>query len=136
MDAFRRLLAFVALPMMSCGVPPESRAALTREVNPGGDTELHMAAFLGLKEDVARLMKLGAPLEARNASGETPLHCAVDKSRTAVVEFLISAGADVNARTEGENPWSPLDYALDPVIRGLLRRAGGVSIHKARDEVP
>ena len=44
-------------------------------------------------------------------SSVPPLHDAAEKGDTATVKDLLSAGADPNARTEGENGWTPLHWA-------------------------
>ncbi|CAE7469751.1 PAT23 [Symbiodinium natans] len=54
-----------------------------------GFTPLHWAAELGSSSLVALLRTLGAPLDARTASGDTPLGLAVRGSRLEVVEYLV-----------------------------------------------
>lgn len=127
--ALGRLLAIATLSLASCEDTPDARSGLARIVDLAGDTELHLAAYLGQTAAVRRLLCLGAPIEARNESGETPLHLAVDKGQKEVVEVLLAAGADVNAKTACQNPSTPLDYALDDAIRSLLLKAGGLSVH-------
>ena len=134
--AVGRLLAVATLTLASCEGTPDARSGLARIVDPAGDTELHLAAYLGQADVVRRLLDLGAPIDARNECGETPLHLAVDKHQRAVVEVLLAAGADVNAKTAGQNPSTPLDYALDADIRSLLLKAGGISVHTDRRSLP
>lgn len=45
-----------------------------------------------------RLVKAGAHVNSRNRQGETALHLAVNLGRRNVTGFLISSGANVNAR--------------------------------------
>jgi ankyrin repeat protein len=48
----------------------------------------------------ARLLALGAPVNARDEHGRTPLHDAASSGLNDLASLLIDAGADVNARTE------------------------------------
>lgn len=48
---------------------------------------------------VQALVAAGAQVITRNVSGETPLHHATFAGDTAIVELLLSAGADVNVRS-------------------------------------
>jgi hypothetical protein len=84
-----------------------SRAAQVYE----GDTALHAAAF-SYSVDIARsLVALGADVRARNRRGGTPLHAAVIGSpgsetwdpaaQRAVIEYLVSVGADPDAVAVG-----------------------------------
>jgi ankyrin repeat protein len=69
----------------------------------GGNTALHMAAWLGHPETVELLVARGAPLEAKNLAGETPLslavgalaqrHRSMPQGSTQIVAILLDAGA-------------------------------------------
>ena len=64
-------------------------------------------------------------MSAKNDEDGTPLHLPADRGHTEVVELLITAGADVNAKDdEGE---TPLDQAGTswPETADLLRKHGG-----------
>jgi ankyrin repeat protein len=69
---------------------------------PGDVTVLMLAAALGLPELVARLLQAGADLNATDAQGLSPLHCATlygftarDRPRlVALLDTLLLAGAD------------------------------------------
>jgi ankyrin repeat protein len=70
----------------------------------GADLGLNAAAFHGYWRLCQFLLEQGAPVEgAPSESGETPLHAALlseDRIRhDAVVQVLLHAGADANART-------------------------------------
>ncbi|MEM8486430.1 MAG: ankyrin repeat domain-containing protein [Bacteroidota bacterium] len=58
------------------------------------------------------ILRQGLDLNFRDASGETPLHTALEldaEDRYGVIELLIEAGADVNLK--GGNDWTPAHHA-------------------------
>lgn len=59
---------------------------------------IHVAASMGLQEDVAALLKQSVFIEKRAKCKWTPLMFAIRSGYPHVVEQLLSAGADVNAR--------------------------------------
>jgi ankyrin repeat protein len=77
-----------------------------------GDTPLHRAVLYcdnGDTNSVAEsLIEMGAPINAQNNHGETPIHIAAVKHiqpASAALRVLIANGADVNARNNaGETP--------------------------------
>lgn len=50
---------------------------------------------------VEGLLELGAALDCKDKQGRTPLHFAAANGRTAVVRFLWSKAAEVDAETPG-----------------------------------
>jgi uncharacterized protein len=60
-------------------------------------TGLHAAAAKGDANEIARLVKAGANLQARDAHGRTPLMVAAFRRDVATARTLIAAGADLNA---------------------------------------
>lgn len=87
-----------------------------------GATDLHKAASLGDTEEVRRLLK-DKPhlLNVRDVNGWMPLHEAIRKGDLTNVQLIVEHGADVNARTKGEEAGAsggtPLWWAhkfLDP----------------------
>ncbi len=76
-----------------------------------GDTALHAAAFAYDVEIARELVARGADVRARNRRGAEPLHAAVmggpgaltwnPPRQQAVIEYLISVGADPNATALG-----------------------------------
>jgi len=66
----------------------------------GSFTPLMRAALFGTTDEVRKLVKCGADVNAvAKPSGITPLMCAAHNPAKAAI--LLSAGADVNARTDG-----------------------------------
>ena len=59
------------------------------------------------KGDVERVKILHAKdanlIHARDSDGSTPLHCATWKGHQAIIAFLLSFGADVNAHNSNEH---------------------------------
>ena len=95
-----------------------------------GFTPLHLAAFFGQRETVARLLELGADANAvaRNKSAVRPLHSAVVRPDLDLVRRLLEAGADVNAKQDGG--WTALAAATqhgNDALTALLREFGATS---------
>ena len=67
---------------------------------------------------IAVLVQAGADVNARDSTGETPLHRAVVEGRIPSVEALLAAGADANARDT--NGATPLFGARSATIAALL----------------
>ena len=66
----------------------------------------------------------GADINVKGTNqGMTPLHLAVNNNQKEIVELLIAAGADVNAKRTGGA--TPLDFSEGkPKIAALLRKHG------------
>jgi ankyrin repeat protein len=73
-----------------------------------GFTALHFASFFGKPEAARLLLDRGAEVDARGRGWMTgtPLHSAASGRHVDVVETLLAAGADPNARQSGG--WTPL----------------------------
>ena len=73
-----------------------------------------------------------ALISARDTDGSTPLHCATWKGHQAVVELLLSLGADVNSRNNNDH-WgtTPLHAAAHANQRAIaeLLIAHGADVH-------
>jgi len=65
------------------------------------ETALHAAAERGSKGFAIKLVQKGAIIDAVNDRGETPLIRAVMKKQLGMIDWLISVGADVNAKCTG-----------------------------------
>jgi hypothetical protein len=89
-----------------------------------GDDQIHTAAAIG---DVAGIKKQIADhysVDQRSDDEWTPLHSAAFGSQAEAIEFLLSKGADPNARTRLNE--TPLDLATDPKVLTILRQHGGI----------
>ena len=77
-------------------------------------------------------MAAGTDVNAKNISGQTPLHCSWTKE---VTELLIAKGADVNAKDN--NGSTPLHYAETKECAELLIAKGAdINAKNERDETP
>lgn len=123
----------------------------------GEDFDLHGAAFHGHWQLCQFLLEHGADgKHARAGTGETPLHAATAKHfgarSTNVVQVLLAAGADPNARTapgvetgafmrdcrtRGETPLHRAAAFAPPELIELLLRAGGhLDVRDANGDTP
>ncbi|XP_059474055.1 uncharacterized protein LOC132195835 [Neocloeon triangulifer] len=79
-------------------------------VNEDGNDSLHLACLNGKLDNVKYLLGLnGFSVEKKNWKGRTALHLAAAKGHIAVAEFLLSQGAEVNARDDDNE--TPLTLA-------------------------
>lgn len=67
----------------------------THEKNDGGNTPLHLAAYMGRVEAVQLLLAKGASVHNTNRAGNTALQWASRHNDTTIVSLLIQRGADV-----------------------------------------
>jgi ankyrin repeat protein len=100
-------------------------------VNERGMTELHLAAYHGELDWVTRCLAGGLSVHATDVAGYTPLCWAADMGvadgdREAVVEALIAAGSDVNARVGDETVLAIAKRAGNAEIVRLLVTAGAL----------
>jgi len=86
-------------------------------------TGLHVAAYFGVEEAVAELLKAAANANAKTNDGSTPLHRASRNGHDTVVQQLLGAGADANAKTnDGSTPLHDAsENGHDTVVQHLLR---------------
>lgn len=92
------------------------------------DTPVHCLQMFG------ELLRLGADIHARNADGDTALHCAVRAGSFELVKLCLSHGADVNAL--GRWDLSPLALVNDrprlDVARFLIEAGANVNYLAAK----
>ncbi|MEK6322651.1 MAG: ankyrin repeat domain-containing protein [Acidobacteriota bacterium] len=87
--------------------------------------EIIKAAKSGNLERIKALIGADPHLiHARDSDGSTPLHCAAWKGHQAVVAFLLSVGADVNAQNNnghwGTTPLHAAAHANQALIAQML----------------
>lgn len=98
-----------------------SRNAKPDTRDKAGETALMAAAQIGFIEGAQALIQYRANVNLANASGETPLHRAVQRRDAAMVRFLMQSGANP-ARTDTLAGLSPRDYAArDPRATAILK---------------
>ena len=102
--ALGRMFA-IAIALMFAAV----LAACSGEPPTLGTTPLHIAAAYNSSPAVLEfLLKAGADVNAKTASGEAPLHgAAANNPSPAVLEILIKAGADPRAINNEGRPHTP-----------------------------
>lgn len=65
-----------------------------------GETPLHRACWMSLKDHAALLIEAGANIHTPSGSGLTPLHLAVTRNATDICQMLIDKGADINSTNQ------------------------------------
>ena len=92
------------------------------EVDDEGCSPLHHAVLWGSVEMAAELLALGLDVNLPNAMGRTPImHARGDDA--AMIQLLLQAGADVNARNEQGSVLAHL-YGLSEEVSQMLYAAG------------
>ena len=113
-----------------------------------GDTALHAAAFTYDVTLAKLVVKHGADIHARNRRGATPLHAATiggpgsltwkPPRQRQMIEFLVGAGAEVDARASGEV--TPLHRAVrnrcSSAVAALLAAGADSQARNGRGSTP
>jgi|HubBroStandDraft_6_1064221.scaffolds.fasta_scaffold1015190_1 ankyrin repeat protein len=74
--------------------------------------EMLSAMVRGKLDAVKELVAQGMPLNQPFYRGRMPLHYAVEEGRTAIAQFLIEQGADIDGRVEPDSRWSGAETPL------------------------
>jgi ankyrin repeat protein len=95
-----------------CGSPP-----------PIFGTPLQIAVVQGQKAALEMLLGKKANPNLRNKEDHAPLHYAAAEGKTALVEALLRAGAEVNPQVKGgpNTGWTPLHYAVRNSHKEMLK---------------
>nr|XP_037272545.1 LOW QUALITY PROTEIN: SH3 and multiple ankyrin repeat domains protein 3-like [Rhipicephalus microplus] len=105
--------------------------AMLGVADPQGWQEVHQACKHGLVQHLEQLLFYGADMNARNASGNTPLHVCAVNDRESCARVLLFRGADPAALNfANQNPYQVA------VIAGNLGLADVIKNHKPEDVVP
>jgi len=106
------------------------------------DFRLRLYAETGKIEAFKQQLAAGANVNAKDEYGDTPLHNAALMGHKEIVEILINANADVNAKNNANNQ-TPLDNAQmnarlghqsNKEIADLLRKHGGKTAKELKAE--
>jgi len=119
----------IALVAPSVYAAPPS-AAECRKLNPagrdsGGDTNFSLAVRDRKMDVVTAMIGCGADVNLKTQEGWTPLHTAAYYGPAAMIDLLVSKGAQVNARGNYDG-WTPLHMAASAdkdaaVVQALLK---------------
>lgn len=88
-----------------------------------GCSALHVAARRGNVLVAQALLRCGADIEARDKSGDTPLHRAVKCRQAEMVAFLLASGADAQAKSKSGQ--TPQQMARGERIQQALQTGSG-----------
>lgn len=88
--------------------------------NSDGDLPIHLAAWLGLTDVVRSFIDRLSPVDVENNEGKRPSHLASIKDSVEMLELLLDAGADINAKRKGVGG-GPLHYAAVNKACGCTR---------------
>ncbi len=99
-----------------------------RSANNNSSSFLFQACRLGLVQHLERLLFYGADLDARNASGNSPLHVCAVNAQESCARTLLFRGADRGAHNfAGQTPYQVA------VIAGNLELAEVIRAHRDED---
>jgi uncharacterized protein len=123
----RTVLAILVIAWMGCSF---SAAAIG---NAGEkDDDLIKAAYSGSVEDVERLLREGANINAHElGDGATPLIVATQRENAPIVRLLLGRGANVNAKDD-RGQTALMYVSKDEIARLLIQR--GANVNEKGDE--
>lgn len=96
-------------------------------------TALHYAASKGHDDIIVELLRHGAPLEAFDASGFTPILLAARGGHQGAVNRLVAAGADTTTPNTGRSAllYSAITSGLEPTATAYIRQMDQMTLHHA-----
>jgi len=112
----------------------QSAIASSDRYDRGRNQSIHLAAKYGLVFIIAKLVEAGASVHSFNEKGLQPIHLATVSQEANCIAWLVSKGANVNARTHDATKYTPLQLAcsrgLNSSVQALLNL--GASCIKTR----
>jgi ankyrin repeat protein len=100
-------------------------------------TALIIAAKSGDPTFVREALRGNAPVNARTASGDTPLLCAIRSGNRESVDLILAAGADVNTETESNTPLlAAISRGDSRLVERLLAAGADVSARTRSGATP
>lgn len=93
-----------------------------------GNTALHVAAEFGALENIKYLHNEKMPLDEQNEEGETALHRAAKEGMSEAVRLLLSLGAKITNRKDGQTPLH-LIVTYEKNVAALLQTFKAVNIN-------
>jgi hypothetical protein len=75
-------------------------------------TGVHIAAYFGLREAIAALVKIGHDPDSKDSNARTPLSWAAENGHEAVMRLLLDKGADMESK-DAEYSQTPLSWAAE-----------------------
>lgn len=133
------ILLICALFLAAGHAPAGKTGGTSKKGSPAKEkasTEIHEATKNGDLAKIKALLKKNLKLiNLRDGIGATPLYYAVMKGNNEIVSYLLSKGADVNAKTE---------YNLTPLFMAskkdmaelLIKRGADVNARNQEDQTP
>lgn len=98
-------------------------SAVGAKAQGSGLTLAHWCAAAGCFDLALKLCSLGADVNAKDAAGESPLHCACRSQNAAMIKLYISNGGDLfQKNAEGVSPYQLLAEDLREEIASFYRR--------------
>ncbi|GMJ11277.1 hypothetical protein like AT3G03790 [Hibiscus trionum] len=127
--------------------PQGQKLNLQKSMRKVSANESHKDLWLAVREGslpdvdsaLALLKKTGGNINSRNTFGLTPLHIATWRNHIPIIQRLLSAGADPDAR-DGESGWSSLHRALHfghlAVASVLLQSHASITLEDSTGRTP
>lgn len=100
-------------------------------------TPLSAAAENGLEHTVRFLLEAGADIDAREATGPTPLYWAVCSGHERIVKLLLQKGAAVDLTRDGDTPLMKAAYwGHESLVEVLLENGADTERRDSRGQTP
>ena len=110
---------------------PAIKASLNTHEATTSFSALHLACIKANRKLIAKLVEMGADINAKTGLGDTPLHIAAMTCSGNTIQYLISKGAQVNAINRlGRSPLYTAIRNVNPFAINVLINAGAdINLH-------